>query len=89
MITVLSEHAGVPCISHGVEEVLIRYVRDYGQIVSLDRWAIEWGLTPYWVRFCAKRAAMRGVLKLTRLHDRSGRPYRVTLEEERHHETHR
>lgn len=83
MITIMSEAAGVPQVSIGVEQCLVHYVRNYGHIISLDRWAHEWGINPWWVRRCAHIAASKGLLKLTRLQNISGRPYKVSLEEER------
>jgi hypothetical protein len=84
MIAIISQRSGEdPCISKGLEACLIRYVQTYGHITSLDRWAHEWNVSPWWVRQCAHNAARKGLLKLTRLHDVSGRPYRVTALEER------
>jgi hypothetical protein len=82
MIAVYSTTNGVQCVHRGVEAVLVHYVQSYGQITSLDAWAHEWGLAPYWVRICAHRAARQGLVKLTRLPNASGRPYRVTCKEE-------
>ena len=70
-------------VSLGVESCIVDYVRKFGPIVSLDRWANEKGITPWWVRRCAHRAAAKGLLQLTRLPNASGRPYRVSAMEER------
>jgi len=81
MSTILSINDPIPNISIGVEECLVQYVRYYGPIVSLDSWAHEWNLTPDWVRKCAHSAAKKGLVKLTRLDDKAGKPYQVSLEE--------
>jgi hypothetical protein len=64
-------------IHYGVEDYLVHYVRTYGSIVSLDLWAHELGITPFWVRRCAHNAERAGKLKLIRMQSVSGRPYRV------------
>jgi hypothetical protein len=63
--------------SRGVKAYLIRYVQEYGSIVSIDQWAHELEIAPWWVRHCAHQAAREGLLKLTRLQNVSGRPYMV------------
>jgi hypothetical protein len=83
MITILAEVAGIPVISTGVEQCLVKYVQSYGQITSLDRWAHEWGINPCWVRTCAHAAARKGLVRLDRLPNVSGRPYRVSALEEK------
>jgi hypothetical protein len=86
MITLQSITNGIPCVSPGVKQCLVHYVKSYGHIISLDRWAHEWELNPTHVRRCAHAAAKEGLVKLTRLQNASGRPYEVSSLEERHHE---
>jgi hypothetical protein len=64
-------------ISFGITQYIICYVRRYGSIVSLDQWAHELGISPYWARQCARQAAAQGKLKLTRMNELWGRPYKV------------
>jgi predicted ArsR family transcriptional regulator len=80
---IFSEFANSPFIALGFEKALIHYVRTNGQITSLDRWANDLGINPSWVRHCAHSAAAKGLVKLTRLQNVSGRPYRVTALEEK------
>ena len=86
MMIIHTINNGVPCVSLGIEDYLVHYVNSYGQIISLDQWAREWGITPWWVRRCAHRACQQGRLQLTRLVNTSGRPYRVSALEEANHE---
>lgn len=80
MITILRFHDGPePIISRGVTQCLINHILAYGPIVSLDKWAHEWGLYPGWVRRCARQAADQGLLELTRLESVTGRPYKVDV----------
>jgi hypothetical protein len=71
--------AGIPVSIMNVETCIIVYVRSYGPINSLDKWAHEFGYTPWWVRQCAHSAERKGLVKLTRLEDTAGRPYQVTV----------
>jgi len=79
MITTLTEIAGIPVSLLNVEVCIIVYVRNYGPIESLDKWAHELGYTPRWVRQCAHKAEKKGLVKLTRMVGTSGQPYKVTL----------
>ena len=66
-----------------VEKFLVFYIELVGSITSLDRWAHEQGLGPNNVRQCAHKAASRGLVRLDRLANVRGKPYRVSaLEEE-------
>ena len=78
MITVYMNAAGQETLSRGVEEWLVNYVRQYGHITCLENWADERDLTPWYVQSCAHIAAKKGLVKLTRLQDRPGRPIMVT-----------
>ena len=82
MITILSSIGKSHQVSFGVEQCLVHYVHAYGHIVSLDRWANDWGICPKWVRHCAHSAARKGLVDLTRLQNVSGRPYKVSIVEE-------
>lgn len=67
----------------GFEQRLMLYVKYNGDFTSLDKFAHDVGKDPTHVRACAHAAAAKGLIKLTRLEDKSGRPYRVSaLEEE-------
>jgi len=79
MNTTLTEIAGIPVSLLNVEVCIIVYVRNYGPIESLDKWAHEFGYTPWWVRQCAHSAERKGLVKLTRMPNQSGQPYKVTL----------
>jgi hypothetical protein len=86
MIITLSEFKGSPFIAMGFEKALLYYVRTVGPITSLDRFAHNQGVDPRTVRRCAHSAADKGLVKMTRLKNLSGRPYRVSALEERHNE---
>lgn len=73
-----------PYVREGFEKRLLDYIRESGQITSLDKLAHEVGVDPKWVRHCAHSAASKGLVKMTRLKNKVGRPYRVTLQEESH-----
>jgi hypothetical protein len=73
----ISGHGCAQQASRGVKAYLVYYVWKYGNIVSIDQWAHELGLAPWWVRYCAHQAAQEGMLKLTRLQNEVGRPYKV------------
>jgi hypothetical protein len=73
----VSIHGDSQSISYGVEAYLVNYTRIHGCIVSLDQWARDIGITPWYARMCAHRAEQKGQLKLTRLALRVGHPYRV------------
>jgi hypothetical protein len=80
-----SEFDDSPFRPLGFEKALVLYVQKNGQITSLEKLAHDEGITPWWLRHCAHSAAKKGLIKLTRLEDQSGRPYRVSsLEEEKH-----
>ena len=79
MIAIYHDHQGEKTLSRGVTQCLMDHIRLYGPITCLDRWAIDWGITPWYVRRCAHRAAAQGLLKLTRLEDKPGHPYKVEL----------
>lgn len=79
----VTEVGGIPVDLLHVEACIILYVRTYGQIKSINRWAHELGYDPAWVNYCAHSAERKKLLKLTRLPGEVGRPYRVTLLEER------
>ena len=82
MTTIFSEFEGSPFISIGFEKALVYYVKHYGEFTSLDKFAHECEVNPEWVRRCAHSAASKGLIKLTRLEDKAGRPYKVTVIEE-------
>jgi hypothetical protein len=83
MLAFYRYHDGpIPLVSHGVCEALVNHIRAYGPITSLDAWAHEWDLTPKYVRRCAHQAEEKGLLKLTRLENKLGRPYKVECLEE-------
>lgn len=84
MIIKLGELDGDPDVCLGVEGYILQYLKAYGEIVSLDRWAHKHGLTPWWVRQCAHNAAAKKQVQLTRMPSLRGNPYKVTLLEERH-----
>jgi len=86
MIAISFGHGGVPLVSIGIENCIVDYVRLYGEIIGLDGWANELGITPHWARRCAHSAERKHLVKLTRLNNKAGRPYQVTALEERHHE---
>ena len=65
-----------------VEKFLVFYIELFGTITSLDRWAHDQGLGPNNVRECAHKAASKGLVRLDRLENVRGKPYRVSLEEE-------
>ena len=79
------KHSGEdPRVVKGVEEFIVEMVNNHGPITSLDQWAHEWELAPWWVRLCVLRAAAKGLVKLERLEHNVGRPYQVSsLEEEK------
>jgi hypothetical protein len=79
MIVVYMNAAGQETLSRGVEEWLVNYVRQYGHITCLENWALERELTPWYVQACAHAAARKGLLRMTRLENRPGQPYKVTL----------
>jgi hypothetical protein len=83
MIMVMAVVAGQVVTSRGVEEYIVNYVKAYGHITSLDQWAHECGISPWYARQCAHAAERKRLVKLTRLCDIPGRPYKVTLLEER------
>jgi hypothetical protein len=78
MITVYMNAAGQETLSRGVEEWLVNYVCQYGHIICLENWARERDLTPWYVQACAHAAARKGLVKVTRLLDKPGRPIMVT-----------
>lgn len=83
MITIFSEFQRSPFVTMGFEKALVYYVKNFGEITSLDRFAHDVEVDPGWVRRCAHSAASKGLIKLTRLEDKAGRPYLVSaLEEE-------
>ena len=61
---------------------LVLYIKNYGEIVGLDKWAHDQNLNPWWVRHCAHQAEAKGLVKMTRLENVQCRPYQVTLQEE-------
>ena len=61
----------------GMEARLIHHVQKAGPITSIDRIAVDWGVSPWWLRECAKRVAHKGLLKLVRMEALPGRPYMV------------
>ena len=63
---------------------LVLWLKCYGEIVGLDKWAHDQNLNPWWVRHCAHQAEAKGMIRMTLLVDKQGQPYRVTLQEERH-----
>jgi len=65
-----------------VEKFLVFYIELFGSITSLDRWAHDQGFSPNNVRECAHKAANKGLVRLDRLENVQGKPYRVSLEEE-------
>jgi hypothetical protein len=82
MITLFSRVDGKPVLLHGVQEVIIHYVETYGHITSLDRWAHEQDIDARWARCCARNAAQKGLITMTRLRDKQGQPYQITLNAE-------
>lgn len=83
MPTILSDFEQALFDIKGFEQKLVYYVRHHGEITSLDRFAHDTNYGPANARRCAHAAAAKGLIKLTRLEDKSGRPYRVSaLEEE-------
>jgi hypothetical protein len=70
-----------------VEKILLTQIHDRGEIISLDRWAHENEFTPWWARHCAHSAAQKGLIKLTRLSNKPGRPYRASSLEEKQYES--
>jgi hypothetical protein len=79
MNIILYNDTGIINISAGIEQFLVHYIQTYGEITCLDKWAHEWGISPYWINRCAHAAAKKRLLNLTRLENISGRPYQVTL----------
>lgn len=61
---------------------LVLYIKNYGEIVGLDKWANDQNLNPWWVRHCAHVAEGKGLIRMVRLENKCGKPYRVTLQEE-------
>jgi hypothetical protein len=86
MIIPVSDFEDSPFSHLGFELALVLYVKNNGDITSLDRFAHDKGIDPGWMRRCAHAAEAKGLLKLTRLSNASGRPYRVSALEEETHE---
>lgn len=84
MTKIFSEFDGSLLRSMGFEEALLYYIQHHGTATSLDKIAHELCGDPKNIRRCAHAAEAKGLLKLTRLEDKSGRPYRVSALEERH-----
>jgi hypothetical protein len=61
---------------------LLLHLKNYGEIIGLDKWAHDQNLNPWWVRHCAHQAEARGLIKMVRLENKCGKPYQVTLQEE-------
>lgn len=74
----------IPYYVRGLENCLVAHVEAQGEVIGLEKLAYEWGVSPWWMRFCAHRAVANGRLKMERLIDRPGQPYRVTALEENH-----
>jgi len=64
------------------EKRLLLYLKHYGEIVGLDKWASDQNIDRWWVRHCAHQAEARGLIKMVRLENKCGKPYQVTLQEE-------
>jgi hypothetical protein len=85
MIIIIGSDGAPMAIS--LEQYLIYYVGSVEPIVGLDNWAHKLGVCPWWVRRCALSAASKGQIKMTRMTDMQGRPYRVTAVKEERHES--
>lgn len=76
MILAITTEGLIVC--RNVRELLLRSL-ERGPILSLDRWAIDNQLTPWYVRQHARQAERDGLVKLQRQWGTPGQPYLVEL----------
>ena len=66
-----------------VTQMLVLYLKSHGEIIGLDEWALNHYRNPWWVRHCAHQAAAKGIIKMERMTNMQGQPYKVTLQEKK------